>query len=817
MMVMLNNPIITILILITPIIIPLIIIGVVKTCDSGKSKQAPHYNCPPQNGYFGYPQPPYPNCPPPPQAYQNSSMPQPPKAAKKHDMTVSNILFLIGTAFVVLSGLAFGVAKWVHTSHEGRVAIIMAASAVSFLLSAVVGKFLKLNGTSTSFFVLGSGFIATAFLTAGYYELMGEWLSFGGDGMYALFAIATGLSAVMMFIGNRIFSKLPLIYTALSATALTALFAVLQISNDLMVTSPVFLALQALITAAIYGAEILKGKKNELAIKVIGSCSAFIYGCFPVAYVFQALRHPTFVSYIILATIIAQLLFYAKKTKEDVLTSISTMVTVLLAYMTSLNIAQETETRYGILSFCVFALVIYLAHCFVPFLKNAFTESISLLTAVISAFVCIYSASPEAFIPEMLFAAAVSAIAAAYIFHKNGIIQSIAGFAAPVIPAFITGMTAYYVSKAYKIDENIAYSAAWSIYAAVLIAAAILIAYLPKFAFNFHAKHPRSNDIVLYVNMVVSGLLLIVVPTAKEIVLLPALLCFIHFAVSNKLRCNITAVLSAISLLSCVYAILDEGTQSKLATTIVFMIVFCIYMAISKLIYNNGVIVKSNDRLIFDPMLFSGWIAIIMMYRDTSRHSVFFFLISIAIYCASFIKKNTSKEAASILLTATASLTALALMFRPFLVPESKEISWKISIGIVALVGLACRFIWHQFPSVSKYASNSIYLTAFIALLVDALHFDSAVNTIFIMSVMLFVLIVSIMARSKTWFIASAASLFAITVYATREYLMALNWWIYLFLAGITLIALAAGNEYCKKNNQTLKSSVAKRFSGWTW
>ena len=305
MMVMLNNPIITILILITPIIIPLIIIGVVKTCDSGKSKQAPHYNCPPQNGYFGYPQPPYPNCPPPPQAYQNSSMPQPPKAAKKHDMTVSNILFLIGTAFVVLSGLAFGVAKWVHTSHEGRVAIIMAASAVSFLLSAVVGKFLKLNGTSTSFFVLGSGFIATAFLTAGYYELMGEWLSFDGDGMYALFAIATGLSAVMMFIGNRIFSKLPLIYTALSATALTALFAVLQISNDLMVTAPVFLALQALITAAIYGAEIFKGKKNELAIKVIGSCSAFIYGCFPVAYVFQALRHPTFVSYIILATIIA--------------------------------------------------------------------------------------------------------------------------------------------------------------------------------------------------------------------------------------------------------------------------------------------------------------------------------------------------------------------------------------------------------------------------------------------------------------------------------------------------------------------------------
>ena len=85
------------------------------------------------------------------------------------------------------------------------------------------------------------------------------------------------------------------------------------------------------------------------------------------------------------------------------------------------------------------------------------------------------------------------------------------------------------------------------------------------------------------------------------------------------------------------------------------------------------------------------------------------------------------------------------------------------------------------------------------------------------MTVMLLVLIVSIMARSKTWFITSASCLLIVTLYATREYLMALNWWIYLFFAGMILIALAAVNEYCKKNNETLRSSVVKRFSSWTW
>jgi hypothetical protein len=82
---------------------------------------------------------------------------------------------------------------------------------------------------------------------------------------------------------------------------------------------------------------------------------------------------------------------------------------------------------------------------------------------------------------------------------------------------------------------------------------------------------------------------------------------------------------------------------------------------------------------------------------------------------------------------------------------------------------------------------------------------------------MIVVLIISIVSRSKTWFITSAASLFIITLFATRDYLMALNWWIYLFLAGVILIGLAAVNEYLKKNNETLKTSVAKKFSGWSW
>jgi hypothetical protein len=188
-----------------------------------------------------------------------------------------------------------------------------------------------------------------------------------------------------------------------------------------------------------------------------------------------------------------------------------------------------------------------------------------------------------------------------------------------------------------------------------------------------------------------------------------------------------------------------------------------------------------------------------------------------AIYTACFIKKNTAPVTASILLTVTTALTAIALITRPFLIPSSAEISSKITIAIVALTGAACRFIWRKNTEAARYSSNAIFILSFIALLIDAIRFDNGANTIIVMTVMLLVLIVSIMARSKTWFITSASCLLIVTLYATREYLMALNWWIYLFFAGMILIALAAVNEYCKKNNETLRSSVVKRFSSWTW
>ena len=120
-----------------------------------------------------------------------------PSKPEKHrePLSSSTVMLLIGTALVVLSRIAFGAANWLNTSPLGRVAIIMTASVVSFLISLLFGKGVKLKGTSIAFYIVGSLMIPVAMTVAGYYDLFGRWFSVFGGGRYLLFALGFAMTA----------------------------------------------------------------------------------------------------------------------------------------------------------------------------------------------------------------------------------------------------------------------------------------------------------------------------------------------------------------------------------------------------------------------------------------------------------------------------------------------------------------------------------------------------------------------------------------------------------------------------------------------
>ena len=821
----------TLIFILMPITIPLIVIGLVKLSDRNKnSSNYPNYLYYNNNQPYGYSDPGYnisdsntapegfgstpTPLPKSPQApAEEAPLPESQKAEpvkpknSKPDMTVSNILFLIGTVFVVLSGLAFGVASWVNTTHTGRVLIIAAAAVIAYILSCVVSKSLKLSGTSMSFYVLGTGFVSTALLTAGYYQIMGKWFSFDGDGAFALLAFSSIIAAALMFIGAKLFRNIVLVYTSLSAAALAFLFTILQAADTYASRSFLFAAAQIVITAFIYLAAPLKGSKYEAPVKNVGTVTAIIFGSSALSYVITTLSGPTFASYFIIAAAVIQFAFYGIYKKISALIGIESVLSLILSLMIYVSLSNAYSDKLSIIAFSLITMIVYFIHRFVPDLKNKFAELITFLSVMFTTFLCIGMIRTNSFVPYLMIAAIASVIVDSYLFSSDPTVKILAGLFTPVIPvsAVMTISRYYIVSQEYYINNIIC----MSILAGLLIGFAAVILCTP-----FGKK--IKSEAAVYSNLGLAGMILISTQQYKLFTLITAALCLIHFALSNKSKFNITAALSSLALIKITYLMASEYSEDSIVPEIAMFITVIVYAVLSRIIYPEAIICDKGSKKVVDPLITVAIVPVFKVFGVTDL-SVFLGLIACAIFCTGLVKKNFSDKAVSVLLTLSTAFTVIALIERPFFIFESRAVTNKITLAMIALSGFAVRFIWRKFENIAKNFSQIIFIFTFVSLLVDAIVFDTAENTIFVMAVMMIVLLASIVSRSKTWFITSAASLFTITLFATRDYLMALNWWIYLFLAGVILIGLAAANEYLKKNNETLKTSVAKKFSGWTW
>lgn len=823
----------TIFLIAMPITIPLMVIGIIKLSDNKKNNinytKNPYYNPPydynnpayqnwcglNNSGVFGNTPTPRPSsddnritaleCESP--APSKAAPPEKPKKTKT-DLPVSNILFLIGTIFVVLSGLAFGVASWVNTSHTGRVLIITAAAIIAYALSGVISKFLKLSGTSASFYVLGTGFVSTALLTVGYYKIMGEWFSFDGDGVFALLAVSSFLAAALMLIGAKFFKNISLIYTALSSTALGLLFTILQLAETYEYRSLLFITAQIVIIGILYLVKPFKSSKYEIPVMRVGIITAAIFASETLSYTIYTLSAPTFAGYIIVILTIIQLTFFSIRKKLNALNIIEAVLSLMLSFMIYSSLLDTYSDNTCMIATSLITVIIYLIHRFVPNVKNAFSELITLCAVLFMTFLCIAMIRSYRLVPNLFIAAISSIIVNSYLFHKDNTIKIFAGITSPVIPssAIISISNHHVVNNDYYINSITCMS----------ILAAILISFSAILLLTSFGKKLNSNA-AIYSNLTAAGFVLLSTPQYKLLTLITAALCIIHFALSNKTIFNITALLSSFTFIKIASIMTKEYSDNNiLICEVIMFIIVIVYVFLSRVIYHEAIIYNKDSKKTIDPLITVAWMPVLKIF-DYTNTSVFLCLIAAAIFFTGLIKKNFTPKTVAILLTVSTSLTVIALIDRPFLIFESKSVTNKITLGIIAVSGIAVRFIWRKFEATAKNFSQIIFIFTFVSLLIDAISFDTSANTIFVMSIMIVVLIISIISRSKTWFITSAASLFTITLFATRDYLMALNWWIYLFLAGVILIGLAAVNEYLKKNNETLKTSVAKKFSGWTW
>ncbi|MEK3854781.1 hypothetical protein [Cytobacillus sp. FSL H8-0458] len=158
------------------------------------------------------------------------------KKLSQEEIRERNISWLlnIGVILLLIGGLFVATSNWATMSNFMKSASIAVVSLLFYGFALISGKVLKIERTSFAFIVLGSLFLPIFILSIGWFELLGPYLSYYGEGRYLLGAAGSLLifpvySIFAQKLGSRLFVWFA--YIALSACAGYTL-AVFNLEND---------------------------------------------------------------------------------------------------------------------------------------------------------------------------------------------------------------------------------------------------------------------------------------------------------------------------------------------------------------------------------------------------------------------------------------------------------------------------------------------------------------------------------------------------------------------------------------------------------
>ena len=152
-------------------------------------------------------------------------------AFPKIEFNSTTILFGIGIIFMILTGIIFSTAYWVDIGYVARVGVLVFEAVVFFAMHRFTGKKLKIEGTSSVMYLLGSVFSVISYLTTGYFGLFGAWFGFEGKGMMAFLSL--GALMITFFSGRalKLFKKPLCEYIACISLALSGTLMLGQFST----------------------------------------------------------------------------------------------------------------------------------------------------------------------------------------------------------------------------------------------------------------------------------------------------------------------------------------------------------------------------------------------------------------------------------------------------------------------------------------------------------------------------------------------------------------------------------------------------------
>jgi hypothetical protein len=190
-------------------------------------------------------------------------------------------------------------------------------------------------------------------------------------------------------------------------------------------------------------------------------------------------------------------------------------------------------------------------------------------------------------------------------------------------------------------------------------------------------------------------------------------------------------------------------------------------------------------------------------------------LVLISAYVLHFATQYEDNRQRRVFQTASAAILMIAFWLMPFFDVKGTLLEGKLHL--LPLIGFAIvvrRFYGQKVGGNFLFAVGvyTMGVLAFAALLSEE-PYDLAI----VLAVALVMFVVSFYVRQKKWFLLGGGSLVLTGIYMHMKLTDGRQWWVYLLLAGLVLIIVAASNETLKQRGDSLKSHAGRLWEDWTW
>ncbi|MFT9599330.1 SCO7613 C-terminal domain-containing membrane protein [Mesobacillus sp.] len=125
----------------------------------------------------------------------------------------------IGVIMLLIGGLFVATSNWESMTPWMKAGLIALVSALFYGIAYMSYKIIKIDKTAFAFVVLGSLFLPIFTLSLGWFELLGPYLSFYGEGRFILGAISSSvLIPIYAFLAKRLSSRLFVWFTFITTS-----------------------------------------------------------------------------------------------------------------------------------------------------------------------------------------------------------------------------------------------------------------------------------------------------------------------------------------------------------------------------------------------------------------------------------------------------------------------------------------------------------------------------------------------------------------------------------------------------------------------